>query len=286
MFFDRSEVMIWKTRIINGVTLLGILTTTTAAYSADDTVELYHGRFSLTAIEAPKQQPVLLSERFAFAFDRRADDVFLDRLHLLHMMKWSLQLNGSEDFRDRTTSAAQGAFTKSIAYSARDAIADSPFMVWLEQRQETLATFLRDSINSVEEESVSPLDASYGFVERSWWKGLRKSGAIRYGLRPFRSSPYAFTSFAVRDENEVFFLSHIRYYYDDLSEHRFEVAMSVPMAHGFALDVGTSYEFGRHRGEERLAIKIVRELRNGGIAHLGFELRERPILLAGITMLW
>jgi hypothetical protein len=232
--------------------------------------------------------PFLFSERLAVALDSRAHHVFADRLHAFNVVKWKLELGSSdsETFPQRTTSAAQAAFTKSVTYSLRDAVAESPLMVWLEGRQEFIATLLRESIDSVEEEAVSPLDGSYGLVERSWWKSLRQDGAIRYGIRPFRTSPYAFTSFAVRDREEVLFMSHVRYFYDDLADHRFEIAMSVPLAYGYTFDVGTAYQFGYEKAPARMAMKIFKELRTGGIAHLGLEMRERPTLLAGITFLW
>lgn len=228
--------------------------------------------------------PFLFVERLAFALDRRADNVFADQLRSFNMVKWSLSLNTvNDDFRDRTDSAAKGALSKSISHGFRDAIAESPFMLWLEDRQATLAAFLKDSIDSAEEEAVSPLDASYGLVEQSWWRNVRRNGALRFGLRPFRTSPYAFTSFAVRDGDEVLFLGHLRYYYDRLAEHRLELATSIPLVHGYILDVGTSYRPLSGEAPARFAVKVFKELRIGGIAHLGFELKERPVILAGLT---
>ncbi len=264
-----------------------VITVGVEALALEPDLEVQYGG-PIAAMETPRTQPVLFRERISLAFDDRSEDVFADQLHAFNMVKWTLQLapNESDDFRERTGSAARGAFWKSLNYSLRDAVVESPVMVWLQERQEFLASFLRDSIDSIEEESVSPLDGSYGRVERAWWKDVRQRGAVRYGIRPFRTSPYAFTSFAVKDRNEVFFMGHVRYYYDRFAEHRFEFALSVPVAYGFAIDLGTSYQFGRHADSRRAGIKLFKELKTGGIAHLGFELRERPVILAGITFPW
>jgi hypothetical protein len=233
-------------------------------------------------------QPVFFWERFSTAFDHRSEDVFADRLHAFNMLRWSVQLNrtDSSGAGERSTSAAQRGLSTALGYGLRDTIADSPLMLWLEERQGFLGSFLRDSIDGVEEESVSPLDGSYGFVEHSWWKTLRDRRALRYGIRPFRTSPYLFTSFAVRDHKQLLFMSHVRYYYDKLANHRFEVAVSVPLMYGFTMSAGTSYQFGGLRDQGRAGIKLLKELKTGGVMHLGCELRERPTLLAGITFPW
>jgi hypothetical protein len=254
------------------------------AWCVDQDVEISYLR-SPTVMDTPRQDPAFLWDRFFFAFDDCADDVFADRLHPLNMVKWSMNLDGSsETFQHHTGSAAQNALTKAATYSARDAAVDVSLMIWLQDRQEWLADFLRDSIDSVEEESVSPLAGTYGRAERSWWKRVAHSDSIRYGVRPFRTSPYAFTSFAVKDDGHTLFLSHVRYYYDHFNDHRFEFAVSLPLLHGLALDMGTSYQFGRSNGKERVAVKLTREFASSGIIHLGFELREHPILMAGITL--
>jgi hypothetical protein len=255
------------------------------AQAAESELTLQHSEAAeLTVREAP----VLFSERVVSAFERRADPVFADRLHSFKMMRITLLPDGSEpdDFQERTASAAQSGLSKAITYSLRDAVAESPLMVWLAEREERVAAFLRDTIDGVEEESISPLDASYGVTERSWWRSLKRNGGLRYGLRPFRSSPYAFTSFAFKENDQALFFGHVRYYYDDLNAHKFEFAMSLPLMHGYALDLGTSYRLGSHETPGRMALKIVRELRWGGILHFGFELKNHPLALAGITFPW
>jgi hypothetical protein len=264
-----------------------VVFTAASLHAVEQRLEVQPGTSSRLAISLDSP-PVFFWERLTYAFNDRSEEVFADRLHAFNMLRWSMQSTEVDlsDFRDRTSRAAQNGLSTTLSYSIRDTIADSPLMLWLEERQGFLGSFLRDSIDGVEEESVSPLDGSYGLVEHSWWKNLRDSRAIRYGIRPFRTSPYLFTSFAVQDHNELLFMSHVRYYYDKLADHRFEIAVSVPLTYGFTLSAGTSYQFGQHSNEGRTGVKLFKELSTGGIVHLGFELRERPTLLAGITLLW
>jgi hypothetical protein len=80
-------------------------------------------------------------------------------------------------------------------------------------------------------------------------------------------------------------LANLRYYYDHFANHRVELALSVPVAYGMALDFGGAYEFGG-RDNQRLVVKLLKEFKGGGIAHVGFEVRDHPALIAGITFAW
>ena len=107
---------------------------------------------------------------------------------------------------------------------------------------------------------------------------------MNYGLRPFRTSPYAFLSKGFSDGDEVFLLANARYYYHSFADHRFELALSVPLPERFSFDVGTSYEIGRHDVHQGLVLKFNKEFKRGGIAHVGFEMKQHPVLFAGITV--
>jgi len=87
------------------------------------------------------------------------------------------------------------------------------------------------------------------------------------------------------DGEKTILLTHVRYYYDRLSNHRVELALSVPIAYGMAFDFATSHQFGT-RNEERLVVKLLKELKGGGVAHLGFEVKQHPALIAGISFGW
>ncbi len=81
-------------------------------------------------------------------------------------------------------------------------------------------------------------------------------------------------------------LSHIRYHYENFADHNFEFALSVPLASHCSFDLGTSYQFGRHEEQKKLALKFSRALGLGGILNVGFELQKHPVLLAGLTVRW
>jgi hypothetical protein len=60
----------------------------------------------------------------------------------------------------------------------------------------------------------------------------------------------------------------------------------VPLVHSIAMDIGTSYQFGQHGEKERLVLKVFKEFKGGGFVHVGFEVREQPILFAGTGFSW
>lgn len=224
--------------------------------------------------------------RFNRAYDDRTDEIFADRLHPLKVMEFSLKrpADSWEQTLERGDRAVKTAFVKSFEYSLRDASFGLPLMNWLETRQDALSTFLADSVDAVEEESVAPFDLSYGQVERSWWKSLAEKRALRFGLRPFRSSPYAFLGLRLKEAGRTLLLGNVRYYLQNFSDHRFELSLSIPMPGGIAFDLGTFYQFGRHEVERKLVVKLFKPLKHGGIVHLGVEVQRTPVMFAGITM--
>jgi len=256
------------------------------ADAADPNLDPQYSNFA-ASVQAPPKAPVIFWDRFDLTFHQTADDVFADQLHPLNLIKWTVEPTPDRlDFQQRASKGAADALTKSVTYGLRDAAVDLPFMVWLDERQQFLADLLRYSVDDVAEESVAPTDVSYRAAERSWWKEISRTGAVRYGVRPFSAEPYAFVSAGIKDGQKFLLLSHVRYYYDHFSDHRFEIALSAPLADGFAMDVGTSYEIGRHGQERRLAVKVVKDLKSGGVVHLGFDVREKPVVIAGITFGW
>jgi hypothetical protein len=239
------------------------------------------------SVESPRPQPAFFWQRFDDGFADNANDIFSDALRPANVIQWNLDLRGkdfSNSFRQRASSRARSAFVKSIEYGTREAAVELPLMLWLDDHEGWLADLLRGSIDDVGEEAVSPLQLSYESVEQSWWKRLANSG-MHYGLRPFRTSPYAYVSRGISDGQNTVLLVNARYYYDHFANHRVELALSVPVAYGMALDFGSAYEFAG-RDNHRLVVRLLKELKAGGIAHVGFEVRDRPTVIAGITFPW
>jgi hypothetical protein len=265
---------------------LAVTVMVAGAHAADPDTVSPESAFSIS-VESPRPQPVFFWERFDDGFDDNANDIFADALQPLNVIRWNLELPGedfSSSFRERASSQARFAFVRSVEYGTREAALDIPLMLWLDENQGWFATLLQGSIGNVDEEAVQPLNISYQGVEESWWKSVA-DGGTHYGIRPFRESPYAYVSHGITDGEQTILLANLRYYYDRFADHRVELALSVPVAYGVALDFGSSYEFGTH-DQQKLAVKLVKELKGGGVAHLGFEVRQHPMVIAGISFGW
>ena len=257
-----------------------------AAQAADQGFQLQQSSNFVSSVESPADVGFTLWDRFEPAFYRNANDLFADHFHPFNRMARNFDLadSGPEDFRLRTTATAKGALSKSAVYGARQATIELPIMLWLKEHQGFLADLLRNSVASVEEESLAPLNVSYRRAERVWWQHVSESGEVRYGVRPFRTDPYAFLSLGIWDGDRVFLLGNVRYHYLHFSDHRFELSLSVPLMHGLSIDVGTSYEFGRHDEQKRFALKLLKESKGGSVLHVGLEMQQHPTLFAGMTI--
>jgi hypothetical protein len=254
--------------------------------AADQDVRIEHA-LSAGPLEAPAGEAFL--DRFNVAFNQRVNDVFVDRFHPFRVMNWSLELaqGDSDHLRERAASGARNAVAKSMVYGLREATVDLPLLKWLEERQGLIGDFLLNSVGNVGEEAVAPLDVSYRPVGRSWWDRLsERGGELHYGIRPFSPSPYAFLTLGIKDGDDLLFLGHLRYHYRAFAEHLVELAFSVPLAHGLAVDLGASYQMGPQGAEERLTVKFFKQFKSGGILHVGMEVREHPACFAGIALPW
>lgn len=266
---------------------LAVVAVVAGARAADPDLAPRDGTLTVS-VTSPRREPIFFWERFDDGFADNVNNIFADALQPLNSIRWNISLPGpdfSDSFRARASREARYAFIKSTEYGAREAAIELPFMTWLDEHQGWFADLLRGSIGNVSEEAISPTSLSYQDVEQSWWKHLATSGT-HYGFRPFRTDPYAYVSHAFVDGGgNTVVLANVRYYYDHFSDHRFELALSVPVAYGFDLDVGSFCQFGAHDAR-RFAVKLVKQLKGGGVAHLGVEVRTRPVLIAGISFPW
>jgi hypothetical protein len=234
----------------------------------------------------PAEAPFSFWERFELAYSQRSERIFTDRFHSLNTLNWQVEMASREadEFRDHTTRVARRAFTRSVTTSFREAAVELSIVTWLEGRRGVLADFLRQAVNAVDEEAVAPLDPSYRVLERSWWKRLAESRDFHYGIRPFRTSPYVFVSKGFWSGDTLLVLMDLRYHYRDLAEHQFECALSVPLARGFAMDIGTAYQLRRHDETLNMVLKISKQLQHGGIVHVGLEVQEHPRFQVGVSI--
>ena len=236
-------------------------------------------------LEIPREQPITVWERFEYSFELSGEKIFTDRFHPLNTTHWYLMSDLSADgFREHTARVARNSFSRTIAVSARDAVFDLPFLIWLDDKRGFLVDLLFNSVDTYEELSVAPLDPSYRALERSWWKRLASSKHLTYGIRPFRTSPYAFASRSFWSGDTLLMLAHVRYHYSDFADHQFELAVSLPLSNGFALDLGTAYHFNRHDEAKLMVLKLSKQLEGGGIMHIGMEAQEHPRFLVGFSV--
>ena len=237
-------------------------------------------------ILSPKALPDTFLERFEFAFGYNSEKIFIDRFHPINALDWYSESHDAvtELRGERATRLAANAFTQSITTGLREAAIDLPFMDWLDSNRGFVADLVLDSLDSVEEEAVNPLNPSYRILEKSWWKRLSETRGFRYGIRPFQISPYAFLSTGIWNNGSLLAMAHLRYHYRHLSEHQVELVLSIPLTHEIAFDIGTAYKAGRHIEEKTLVLKLSKQFRNGGIVHIGMEAQQRPTFLVGMSL--
>lgn len=255
------------------------------AHSEDDQFSVRSERLpELEGFES--QAPSSFLERFDQAFYERADKTFADRLHPFKAMGWSFNRQDDtwQDVVERGNRSMRSGLVKSVQYSLRDASVALPVAHWVKAREDSLSELFLNSVDAVEEEAVSPLDPTYRPAERRWWQDLAEKRALRYGIRPLRTDPYTFLSLRLQEADRLLLLGHVRYYFRNFGDHRFELALSLPVAHGFTLDVGNAYQFGQHEDEQKMVMKLFKPLKRGGIVHVGVELQHRPTMFAGISL--
>jgi hypothetical protein len=265
---------------------LAVIVAVAAARAADPESTPHDSRFAVS-LEAPPPDPVVFWQRFDSAFEDNANDTFADALQPLNVVRWNVDLPGrdfSENFHAIASRRARGALVRTVEYGSREAAVEIPFMLWLDDHQGWVAHLLRDSIDNVGEEADKPLDVSRQDAQFTTWRAEANSGT-HYGIRPLRTSPYAYVSHGFSDGQRTFLLARVRYYYDRFADHRVELALSAPIAYGVMFNVGSSYEFGAH-DEQKLVVKLIKDLKGVGVAQVGFQVRNRPELIAGISFPW
>ena len=288
---DRVSRRQGKLNFVSVVSRMLVFVAATAAvwvHAGEQNMALEYRSNSIAPYELSAGQTAVFWQNFKIAFDQHADEVFTDQFHPFKVMNRDMESadTDSSKFRERSSHAAWNSLSKSLVGSIRDAAVHLSAMSWIEERQGWLANFLWNSVDSVQEEAVAPLDPSYHPIEQSWWEALSEKRQVRYGVRPLQKDPYAFLSFGIKDGDRIFLLGHVRYHYSDFSDHRFELAFSVPVTRSVSVNVGTLYQFGMHAEEKKITVKIFKEFKSGGILHVGFEAQQHPTLLAGVAVPW
>lgn len=172
--------------------------------------------------------------------DHLMDEIY-DSLNPLSL-QFDFALNEEDDYLSLSD------FGRALNRGARE-MATSTALI--ENTEDYLHDFIVGSIGSVEEEKIKPTNLLPQYAEQSWWKKVRNNGVLRYGIRPFRTSPYAYLSMKVKDDDgSELFLFHLRYRFKSLESHKAEALFAIPLRYGWELNTGFEYSSSK-RDEER-----------------------------------
>ena len=257
----------------------------------------------LSTVVIYEQSPVLLYDNlsgeepttfwglFNVAFDHRAPGVFQDEFNPLNLRNWNSQnrnFSHLADYNSDNVAMAKQAFSSAFRSSAEEAALEwnLPVLEWLREQQGFPADFLWNSFDSVEEQSVSPLDPAYRSDERSWWNEQSESSALHYGVRLFRREPYAYFGWRIKNGEHVWLLGDARYYYRIFGGQRVELALSTPVVDGLSIEFGTSHDFGIHQAEQKAVLKLLKTFKSGAFLQMALEARQQPRLIASISVPW
>jgi hypothetical protein len=247
-------------------------------------VQLYY-KPPIIVVESSEELPITFWERFESEFGKSSESIFTDRFHSFKTIGWYLDSEAdSAAFGERTARAASRSLSRSVGVGFRRAVIEEPFVDWLKDRPGVITDLILYAVDTDDEDAVAPLDPSYHERERSWWKQISERPGFRYGFRPFQESPYAFVSSGIWRGDSLLALAHVRYHYRRFADHQFQFAVSVPLSRTVAMDVGTAYQFGKNDDERKFVIKVSKQLRNGGIVHVGMEAKDRPTFVCGVSM--
>jgi len=261
-----------------------------AAHATDSLINLGTPGQDYLMDRPPDEDTMNLWERFNANFPSRAQLEFSDTFHPFNMIKRDGEgrVRLFDERYDDTVEMGRDAMNDALSYSLREAALsmDFPIMMWLRDQQDFLASLLWNSLDSVEEKSVAPLELTYQEAERSWWNKVAKSSRLRVGIRPINSSPYAFLSWRFKNEEHVWLLGHVRYRLRGFTDHCFELGLSMPLGNRCSLDFGTLYRIGREEDHKSLVCKLTKHLSENSLLFAGVEAQSHPVLIAGLSSSW
>jgi hypothetical protein len=231
---------------------------------------------------------------FAHELDYRSADVFLDRFNpvVLRLEEIQRDMEGKSLYTmsDWVTDRSRSTFNTVIKYAAREAAIEIPAYTYgldiLDDYSDKMSHLVKNTISSVDEEELQPRSISYHTNQRNWWKRISEAPSVTYGLRPFRKNPYAYLGYAIRDEEDIIVQTHLRYRFEDFSEHKLEVAINVPITETWNLDIGTEFESRRDSAPLETTVRLRKEWSSWGGISFGFSIREKPSVLVAIAGNW
>jgi hypothetical protein len=184
------------------------------------------------------------------------------------------------------------------------AFATLPLDEWQDHSQSWITSLVLGSLGTPEEEHVRLTAIAYSDVRAAWETTDRKAG-IQFGIRPWRTSPYAYILAHAGHWNGgplITFEGRARY--TMFGSARLEGRLSMPLPSGFRLGGGISVDPLRLRAGEPdptgFGVTLERVIRfNGrspdalfyvgfrsGLIQDGYTMRHENVIVAGLSKTW
>jgi hypothetical protein len=184
------------------------------------------------------------------------------------------------------------------------AFATLPIDQWQDHSEEWLTGFILGSLGNPEEEHVRLTSITYSDVRASWETANRRAG-IQFGIRPWRTSPYAYIlAHAGHYAGQPLITFEGRARYTMFGSARIEGRVSMPLPAGFRLGGGISVDpmrLGANQPDPtQFGLTLDRVIRfDGGspatVFYMGFRSglmqdrftsRHESVIVAGFTKTW
>ncbi len=260
----------------------------------------------LFPILEPAERRDVLSERF-FQEVMASDSIVFDRFASpSSRLAWQRRQEGlGYGGLDRFNSSGASMFETIGLDSLRTtAIEVLPF----DRRQDywlgRMAHFITGTIGNPQEEHIEVTSISYSAVRSSWEKENEK-GAIQWGLRPWRSTPYLYLlAHAGRWDGRPLITFEGRAGYTLMGSTHIEGRLTLPLPASFQIAGGGSVDPGRlgsrDAGMAHFGITLERvvrshSLRTDGVFFVGFSSgvdgggsnpRQENFIVAGLCRAW
>lgn len=205
---------------------------------------------SVSLVAASDMREAVLREHIEYRLERN----FRQRFGALAHMEWYFLTDHQEDnfekrYHNKQTRRFSNNLIDVLSEGSREWFVETPAFSWGEDFGEraldALPLFrgLRDSIAGVDEEEINTTVFSLAPAERSWFSSLQHSDVVRYGVRPFRTSPYGFVSVGFSDPDiEQKIALHLRIYAERFARQRMEAVASVQLTSSWEVAGAMSYE--------------------------------------------
>jgi len=225
-----------------------------------------------------------------------------DRFEQLVTRRWMSLFVHSSTFEsvspERIESIGKNALTKSVIQSGREILLETSLALnirdYLDDTLQGAGQFIMTSLGSVDEEEIETVSLDFQGTGYSWWNELRRGNRIRYGIRPFRTSPYAFMGLRLNDgaDGELLF-ANLRYYFYRFESHRVEALFTVPLVDKWNFNTGVAYsnadqdiEDGRELAWTLRLERPLWEVNPYGSFFVSADVGQESRILFGLSAFW